>query len=83
MLNSQGLRALGYKKYALCELSNGKSPVMTCKKEQQEMLRSWGLSTTEKIVAVPYGTGSSFATRRWRLIADMYQAIWSGEGVLL
>lgn len=39
MLSSRGLRALGYKKYALCELSNGKPPVMTCKKEQRES--SW------------------------------------------
>lgn len=34
----------------------------------------------EKIVAVPYGTGSSFATTRWRLIADTRrEAIWSGK----
>lgn len=40
MLSSRGLRALGYKKCALCELSNGKPPVTTCKKEQRETLRS-------------------------------------------
>lgn len=73
--------SLEYKKYALCELSNGKPPVMTCKKEQREI---------EAVGII--GHGENRRCSLWNRFESCYktlaldcrytQAIWPGEGVL-
>lgn len=89
MLSSRDLRALGYKKYALCELSNEKRTTSDdVQKKTSERRRSRDYRPTEKTVTVPYGTGSSFARRCWRAwlpiqtghMVRQRSAMWRKEG---
>lgn len=71
MLSSRDLRALGYKKYALCELSNGRPLVTTCRKRRARDREKPGLSTDGENRRCSLWIGFEFCQRMLaRLIAD-------------